>query len=83
MTMQAGQFTLRRLFAGLTIFGIILGLAVAVSRWANDMIMEVERDAARARVLERGSDSEYDRRLLGDEVDSLKSEFERRKSATK
>ena len=40
--------------------------------------MEIERESARQRVLERGSDTEYDRYLLGSEMDTLKSEREQR-----
>jgi hypothetical protein len=80
MEMQPSQFTLRTVFKWVTAVGIILGLLVAIDRWGNAKVMEIEQEAARQRVLERGSDTEYDRLLLGDEVDSLKSEFERREA---
>ena len=51
-------------------------------RCANEAVLDVERDAARHRILEHGSDSEYDRRLLGDEVDVLKARRKQPPEAT-
>jgi hypothetical protein len=67
------QYSIRTLLLVATALGLALALALSLLAFTNSMIMRVERDAARERVLRTGLESSYDRRLLGDEVDSLKT----------
>ena len=69
-----GQFTIRSILKWTTVLAVILGAILALKKYVGDMAMRVEREAARKRVLEDGSDIQYDRDLLGAEVDSLKAE---------
>jgi hypothetical protein len=72
------RFSLRRMLVVLTVIAIVLGVASGGVRWLNSIVMDVERDAARQRVLDRGDEAAYDRQLLGDEVDALKADYRRR-----
>jgi hypothetical protein len=72
------RFSLRRMFVVLTVIAVVAGLTAGSVHWINSIIMFVERDAARQRVLEWGSDTAYDRELLGAEVDALKAENQKR-----
>jgi hypothetical protein len=67
------QFSLRTLFVVVTAIGIFLGASLAFLRWSNEFVLNIERDAARERVLRLGTETEYDRWLIGNEVDSLKA----------
>jgi hypothetical protein len=73
------RFSLRRMFVILTVIAVVVGLLSGGVRWINSIIIYVERDAARHRVLEWGYDTAYDRELLGAEVDTLKAEYKKRK----
>lgn len=48
-----------------------IALLAFAYRFALDAIQQVERDAARQRILESHHIGEYDRELLGDEADEL------------
>jgi hypothetical protein len=76
--LQPFRFSLRRIFVVLTVIAVVVGLASGGVRWINSIIMHVEQDAARQGVLECGSDTAYDRQLLGAEVDTLKAEYQKR-----
>jgi hypothetical protein len=71
------QFRLRTLMIVVTVIGVLLGLSTALVNGIDALILRVERDAARQRVLETGTETEYDRRLLGDEIESLKVQRQR------
>ena len=78
MKSKALQFTLAMILGVITAIAVCMGLGTGLWRWGNSVILDVERDAARDRVLDEGSDTEYDRHLLGSEFDRLKAEHDRR-----
>jgi hypothetical protein len=77
------QFSLRTLLIVVTAIGIFLAASLAFVRWGNEFILNIERDAARERVLRLGTETEYDRRLIGNEVDSLKAQHQRNQAQSK
>jgi hypothetical protein len=77
---QAIRFSLRRMFIAFTVVSVVVGLLVGGVRWINSKVMDIGREAARYRIIESGSDTPYDRELLGAEVDELKAEYQKRKN---
>jgi hypothetical protein len=77
------QFSLRTLFVVMTAIGIFFGASLAFVRWGNELVMNIERDAARERVLRLGTETEYDHWLIGNEVDSLKAQHQRNQTQPK
>ena len=75
------QFSLRALLLVVTLLGLLLGVTTALYRWGEGIIINVERDAARERVLRTGDVMDYDRRLLGDEADALKAQHQPKTAA--
>jgi hypothetical protein len=81
--LQPIRFSLRRMFVVLTVIAVVVGLLSGGVRWTNSIVIRVEQNAARQRVRERGSDTDYDRHLLGAEVDALKAEYQKRRNDQK
>jgi hypothetical protein len=90
--MTINQYSLRRLFLFVTMAAIVVGLSMALYRWANNHILKIERDAMRADIVEYELDdpksslqllnSEYARRLLGDEeIQAQRAEHYQRTNA--
>ncbi len=85
--MKSNQFSLRQLLIVVTLIGASIGLAIGSVRWLQERILKIERDAMRQSIVENELDpksptsrldSEYARLLLGDEIDSLRAERQRR-----
>jgi hypothetical protein len=79
---------LRRTLLYVTLVVAVICAAASICWWGQHQIMEIERDAMRQYIIENELqppyrtdrlDSEYAHLLLGDEVDSLKAEQQRRK----
>jgi hypothetical protein len=61
----------------------VLGASLAFVRWGNEFVLNIERDAARERILRLGTETEYDRWLIGNEVDSLKAHHQTNQEQSK
>lgn len=72
---------MRTMLLVVTAIGVCLAVTLACSRYLDSVVMRIEREAARERVLDTGSASSYDRELLGDDAESLIIEHQRHSTA--
>ena len=87
-SMQSGQYSLRAMLLWVGLIAVTIGLIAAGLRWIQGRITRIEQDAMRSSIVEYEIDnpnnppvrlnSDYARRLLGDEIEALKAERQKR-----
>ncbi len=61
-------------------WAVSIAIVIAGYQFVEQMIFQVESEAAREHVLETGEATEYHRIYLGDQVEQLKAEHDRRRA---